>query len=137
MPSLIGVGGATGIAANYLKAAPSTKFGTRELVHALITINNVNLYTNADLSDSNFSKAIRAIQTIAEIYAVGIPADTEGPGSSFTVILSADTLADDNYGQVGDFDTNNNSTNLENVLNNLFDETVNVTYTVMFGLAYD
>jgi hypothetical protein len=136
MPSLIGVGGATGIAANYLKASPSTKFGTRELVHALITIDNVNLYTNSDLSDSNFSQAIRAIQTIAEIYAVGTPADNEG-SSTFTVILSADTLADDNYGQVSDFDTNNNSTNLENVLNNLFDETVSVNYTTMYGLQYD
>lgn len=130
MPSLL----STDIAANYRLASPSTKFGTRELIHALITVQNVNL-TDTSTVDGNFARAIQAIQTIGEVYAVGAPSFGEG-ASNFTVILASDNLADDNFNDNPGNGTAD-STNVSNVLSTLFNESVNVNYTVMFGLAYD
>ena len=132
MPSLIG----SSIAQNYRKASPSTKFGTRELVHALVTVSTVDL-TDTSASDGNFAKAIQAIQTVGEVYAVGQPTFGEG-ASNFTVILSADTLSDADQADAGNNFTNNSkATTLDAVLTTLFDESVQVSYTVMWGLAYD
>ena len=132
MPSLIG----TDIAANYRKVSPTTKFGTRELTHALVTVATVDL-TDTTTPDGNFARAIQAIQTIAEVYAVGQP--TFGAGSSnFTVILSKDTNADSTLASAGSFFTDNgNATTIDAVLTALFSESVSVTYSVMYGLAYD
>ena len=132
MPSLIG----ELVAANYRKASPSTKFGTRELIHALITVANKDL-TDSSTPDGNFAQAIQAIQTIGEVYAVGEATTGEG-SSSFTVILSADTLADTNQAEAGNnFTDNSKATDLETVLNTLFGESITVTYTTMYGLAYN
>ena len=153
MPSLIG----NYVAANYRKSGPSTRLGTRELVSALITINNTDLsdysssnnenlfegMTNpgqqAGTSDGNFAKAISAIQTIGEIYAIGDPV-SNGGNAEFTVILSADTLSDSDFtdssnnNSMGD---NDNATTLGTVLNTLFGQSVTVNYTRMQGLSYD
>lgn len=154
MPSLIG----NYVATNYRRTGPGSRFGTRELVSALITIANVDLtdYTTTDNEDlfdgetnpnqtngsayGNFAKTIDAIQTIGEIYAIGEPTFGEG-ASNFTVIMSADTLGDDNFtGNINSNNMNNdnsNATNLEDVLNTLFDESITVVYTRMRGLAYN
>lgn len=83
MPSLVG----TTVTANYLKAAPSTKFGTRELAFFLIDIASVEATPTA--SDSVFSKLIRAVQQVAEIYAVGTPSS-----DGVVFVLSEDTTPD-------------------------------------------
>jgi hypothetical protein len=154
MPSLIG----NYVAANYRRTGPGSRFGTRELVSAHITIANVDLtdYTTTDNEDlfdgetnpnqtngsayGNFAKTIDAIQTIGEIYAIGEPTFGEG-ASNFTVIMSADTLGDDNFTDninSGSMNADNsNATNLEDVLNTLFDESITVVYTRMRGLAYN
>jgi hypothetical protein len=154
MPSLIG----NYVANNYRRTGPGSRFGTRELVSALITIANVDLtdYTvtdNEDLFDGetspnqqngsaygNFAKAIDAIQTIGEIYAIGEPTFGEG-ASNFTVIMSADTLGDAVFtgnANSGSMNTDNgNATNLDDVLNTLFNESITVVYTRMRGLAYN
>jgi hypothetical protein len=83
MPSVIG----TLVTANYLKAAPSTRFATRQLAFFTVTISNVHVdYLD---SDSLYSRAIRAVQQNAEIYAVGIPA-----ANDFVVIVAQDTAND-------------------------------------------
>jgi len=130
MPSLL----TTDIAANYRIASPGTKFGTRELIHALITIDTVNL-SDVNTVDGNFARAIQAIQTIGEVYAVGAPNFGEGV-STFTVILASDSLADNNFNENPGNGTAE-STNLDAVLTTLFNQPVTVNYTVMFGLAYD
>lgn len=130
MPSLL----TTDIAANYRLASPSTKFGTRELLHLLITIANTDL-TDTNTVDGNFAKTVQAVQTMGEVYAVGAPSFGEG-ASNVTFIVSADTFADNNYNDNPGNGTAD-STNLESVLNTLFDQSVTVNATVMFGLAYD
>lgn len=90
MPSVIGDTGYNGLggpAANYLKAKPSTRFATRQLAFFDVNISNVHVgYTD---SDSTFSRAVRAVQKNAEIYAVGVPASDH-----FIVVVAQDTAND-------------------------------------------
>lgn len=130
MPSLL----TTDIAANYRIASPGTKFGTRELLHLLITVANTDL-TDTDAVDGNFARAVQAIQTIGEVYAIGQPTFGEG-ASNFTVIVSADTFADNNYNDNPGNGTAD-STNVDQVLSILFNESVTISTTTMLGLAYD
>jgi len=90
MPSVIddtGYNGLGGPAANYLKAKPSTRFATRQLAFFTVTIADVHL--NYATANSTYSKAIRAVQQNAEIYAVGLPA-----ANDFVVVVAQDTAND-------------------------------------------
>jgi len=83
MPSLIG----STVTANYLKAAPSTQFGTRQLSVIKVAIDGVFVsYANAN---SLFSKSVRALQQTAEVYAVFTPVDDST--DYFHAIIAADT----------------------------------------------
>ena len=109
MPSLLG----TTVAANYLKTSPTTQFGTRSLRIIQVVADksgdsDIDLrtqkyavtgatsgaftgsYTDAD---SFFSAAVRAIETVAEIYAVGQPDET-----SFIAVVAAETANDSGTG---------------------------------------
>lgn len=61
----------TATSANYLKASPSTQFGTRQLT--IISIAQAGVHTNYADANSLFSKTVRAVQQTAEVYAVGTP----------------------------------------------------------------
>jgi hypothetical protein len=80
MPSLIG----TTVTANYLKAIPSTQFGTRRL--SVINVAIANVHTNYANSDSLFSKSVRALQQTAEVWAVFTPA-----AGAFKAIIATHT----------------------------------------------
>ena len=85
MPSLIGQPGYA--TTNYLKTKPSTRFATRQL--AFYLVHGTNVGTDYADSNSNFTKAVRAIQTQAEIYAVGVP-----QADDFIVVVAQDTAND-------------------------------------------
>ena len=88
MPSQIGqAGNVVDIAANYLKAKPSTQFGTRQL--SVLNIAIADVFVDHALSDSLFSKSVRALQQTAEVWAVFTPVD--GSPDSFNVIIATDT----------------------------------------------
>ena len=70
--------------ANNYKAAPSSKFGTRELAFFSVTIASVE--TGYTASNSTFAKAIKGIQQVAEVYFVGTPAS-----NAFVVAVALDT----------------------------------------------
>ena len=80
--------------ANWLKTAPSTQFGTRELTFLKITAVTGNTGSTSAVdfsgtyttSNSAFSKAVRTIQNFNELYAVGTP-DATG----FIVVIADDT----------------------------------------------
>ena len=96
MPSLVG----TTVAANYLKAKPSTQFGTRQLT--VITVAIADVFVGHALADSLFSKSVRALQQTAEVWAVFTPVD--GSPDSFNAIIATDTQWDGdsaNQGAVG------------------------------------
>jgi hypothetical protein len=93
MPSLLG----TTVTTNYLKTAPTTQFGTRELsvVKVLIGGTNASMIlvdgstagaTGYLSSNSIYSAAVRALQGFAEVYAVYTPVAT-----GFIAVLAADT----------------------------------------------
>lgn len=83
MPSLIG----NTVAANYLKAKPTTQFGTRQL--SVLNIAIADVFVDHALADSLFSKSVRALQQTAEVWAVFTPVD--GSPDSFNVIIATDT----------------------------------------------
>jgi hypothetical protein len=86
-PGNIGYADGITVSANYLKAKPSTRFGTRQLAFFNVAISNVHVdYRD---SDSLYSRAVRAIQVNAEIYAVGTPAS-----DNFIVVVAQDTAND-------------------------------------------
>ena len=112
MPSLIGSTGsdgttATGVAANYLKMTPQdtyatgaefSNFGTRSLrLLKVVTTGGTNdLTKGADgatgtYKDQNsvFARAVRALQTMGEVYLVGEP-----DGTTFMALVSGDTVND-------------------------------------------
>ena len=81
MPSLVG----TTVAANYLKSTANfSQFGTREL--AFISISVTGLDTNYANANSTFSKTVRALQQLVEVYFVGTPAS-----GAVVAIIAADT----------------------------------------------
>ena len=83
MPSIIG----TLVTANYLKAQPSTQFGTRQL--SVLTITQAGVFVDYADSDSLFSRTVRALQQTAEVWAVFKPVDA---GTDyFKVIIAKDT----------------------------------------------
>jgi hypothetical protein len=85
--------------ANWLKTAPSTQFGTRELTFLKVVATGSDGSTAVDFSatstasNSDFSKAVRTIQNFNEIYAVGTP-DAVG----FIVVIADDTKNGANSG---------------------------------------
>jgi beta-glucosidase-like glycosyl hydrolase len=91
MPSQINnAGNVYNVTANYLNAKPSTRFSTRQL--AFVEIEVTGCHTNPYLSNSLYSRAIRGVQAVAEVYAVGIPS-----ANKFMVVVAQDTDgADDN-----------------------------------------
>ena len=88
MPSLIG----TTVTANYLKTVPTTQFGTRRLSVINIAIAGLTDGATPDsytLSDSLFSKSVRALQQTAEVWAVFTPVDAGT--DSFNAIIATHT----------------------------------------------
>ena len=80
----------SGVAANYLKAQASTQFGTRQL--SVLKVEIANVFTSHATANSLFSKAVRAIQQTAEIWAVFTPVDDTT--DYFHVIISTDSQWD-------------------------------------------
>ncbi len=86
MPSLVG----STVAANYLKAAASTNFGTRQL--SVIKVAIAGVYTSYADANSLFSKSVRALQQTAEVYGVFTPVDDTT--DYFCAIIATDTQWD-------------------------------------------
>jgi hypothetical protein len=93
MPSLIDPSlthSQVNVAANYLKTTPSSNFGTRQLTVIKVALDTV--YVNYANPDSFYSRAVRALQLNAEVYAVNAP--TDASPDYFTAIVAYDTLWD-------------------------------------------
>ena len=88
MPSQINnAGNVYNVSANYLVAKPSTQFGTRQL--SVLNIAIVDVFVGYALSNSLFSKSVRALQQTAEVWAVFTPVDAGT--DSFNVVIATDT----------------------------------------------
>ena len=97
---------------NGLKTQPSSKFGTPELEFLVVTINDSEANSfNAEGeyldSNSDYSKAVRALQTAGEVFAVFEPT-----GDRFTAIVHSNTLPHDDGETAGDGGANNTLTDI-------------------------
>ena len=98
MPSQIAnAGNVHNITANYLVADPSTQFGTRQL--SVLNIAIADVFVSYATSNSLYSKAVRALQQTAEVWAIFTPVD--GAPDSFNVIISTDSQFDGNTAHQG------------------------------------
>jgi len=110
MPSLFG----TDVAANYGRMTtqqtygvgqPFTNFATRQLRFIKVVATAADGSTPVDFTDasaaalSDFAKAVRALQTVAEVYALFTPGT-----AGFIAVISEDTVND------ADVDTNTRPT---------------------------
>jgi hypothetical protein len=95
MPTLVG----TSVAANHAKAVETSQLGTRRQVFFVVDM-NTDVETNYTASNSLYSKAVRAIQSVAEIYSVSAP-----NSQNFTVSVAWETAATDTP---DDLNTNQN-----------------------------
>ena len=151
MPSLIGSTGsdgttATGVAANYLKMSPQdtyatgaefSNFGTRNLrLLKVVTTGGTNdLTKGADgatgtYKDQNsvFARAVRALQTMGEVYLVGQP-----DGTTFMALVSGDTVND---AAVGSNVASTGYNALEAVINSSLNASGSSTVTACGTAAY-
>ena len=121
---------------NGLKTSPSSTFGTPELEFIVVTINDNEANTfNAEGeyldSNSDYSKAVRALQTAGEVYAVFEPSFDR-----FTAIMHTNTLKRDAGESAGDRGANNT---LTDILTNVIGYAVTVWSAELVGdgLNYD
>jgi hypothetical protein len=63
---------------------PYTSFGTPKLQALKIVSATINFSTTANAANSNLYKAVTALQTLAEIYYVGVPGNT---ATGFVVLV--------------------------------------------------
>jgi hypothetical protein len=96
MANLVG----TDFARNYVKAVETSQMGTRQLAFFQVDM-NTDVETNYTNSNSLYAQAIRGLQTVVELYAIGKP-----NGSNFTVIVAADTAPYDSGDVPGDGNRN-------------------------------
>jgi hypothetical protein len=77
-------------------AGPYTRFGTPTLQAIKVVSATINFSTSYTAINSNYAKAISAIQERAEIYYAGIPGNT---ATGFTVLINvANSDTGDGYG---------------------------------------
>ena len=121
---------------NGLKTQVSTKFGTPELEFLVVVIddNEANTF-NAEGeyldSNSDYSKAVRALQTVGGVFAVFEPSSDR-----FTAIMHSNTLPKDAGEAAGDGGANNTLTDiLSDIIG--FDVVVWAAELVGDNLSYD
>lgn len=73
---------------------PYTRFGTPQLQALKIISSNYNFTTTPTVSNSNLSKAVRALQELAEIYYVGVP--TASGANQFIALVNLNTAFNGN-----------------------------------------
>ena len=135
-PGNIGYAAGVTVSANYLKAKPSTRFSTRQL--QFVEIEVTGCHTNPYATDSLYSRAVRGVQAVAEVYAVGRPSSNK-----FMVVVAQDTDgADDLHGDV-DASNNGNSQTLANAVaasvqgSDDLELTIAAVYKRMLGAGFE
>lgn len=101
-------GSPTDLAINTKKVQPSSLFGTRQLKFISLYLYDYNLYTDDDNGsykdpDSLYSKIVRTIEEVAELYYLGAPTLINNDTIVFGI---ADTTGQWYYSDEGDHDQN-------------------------------
>lgn len=116
-------------------AGPFTRFGTPQLQAIKIVSATINFSTSYTASNSNFSKAVRALQDEAEVYYVGIPGNT---ATGFTALVHVNkTDSGDGFGASTNFD--GSYENMEDIIGAAIgtaENDVTVTNVTLTGLTF-
>jgi hypothetical protein len=114
---------------------PYASFGTPTLQAIKIISATVNFATTYTTVNSNFAKAVAALQSMAEIYYVGIPAAT---GTGFVALVNLNkTDTNDGYGASSTFA--NSYENIEDTIRAALgtaEDDVTVTNVALTGLTF-
>ena len=136
MPSQINnAGNVYNVTANYLVAKPSTRFSTRQL--QFVEVEVTACHTDPYLADSLYSRAIRGVQAVAEVYAVGRPS-----ANKFMVVIAQDTSGVDDSIE-NTFDTNSNAQSMTTAVQNSvqgsgdLELTIAATYKRLLGAGFE
>ena len=116
-------------------AGPFTRFGTPQLQAIKIVSATINFSTSYTGSNSNFSKAVRALQDEAEIYYVGIPGNT---ATGFTALVHLNkTDSGNGFGASTSFD--GSYENIEDIIGaavGTAENDITVTNVTLSGLTF-
>jgi hypothetical protein len=115
---------------------PYTSFGTPKLQAIKVVSATINFTTTPTVSNSNLSKAVTALQGLAEIYYVGIP--TASGANQFVALVNINkTDAGEGYGASGS--ANASYENIEDVIGAALgtaENDVTVTDVTLTGLTF-
>lgn len=115
---------------------PYTSFGTPKLQAIKVVSATINFTTTPTVSNSNLSKAVTALQGLAEIYYVGIP--TASGANQFVALVNINkTDAGDGYAASGSAD--GSYENIEDVIGAALgtaENDVTVTNVTLTGLTF-
>jgi hypothetical protein len=115
---------------------PYTRFGTPTLQAIKVVSSTINFSTTYTATNSNYAKAIAAIQERAEIYYAGIPGNT---GTGFTVLINvANSDAGDGYGasSAADGTYDNLEERVDVAVNGSDTGDITITNVVLSGLTF-
>lgn len=117
-------------------AGPFTRFGSRELQAIKVVSATVNFATGYTAANSNFYKAVNAIQERAEIFYIGIPQNT---ANGFVALISkVNSDSGDGYGSLSSAD--NTYDNLEEkidvAVNGSDTGDITITNVTLTGLTF-
>ena len=115
---------------------PYTRFGTPTLQAIKVVSATINFSTTYTATNSNYAKAIAAIQERAEIYYAGIPGNT---ATGFTVLINvANSDAGDGYGAASSADGtyDNLEERIDTAVNGSDTGDITITNVVLSGLTF-
>jgi hypothetical protein len=116
---------------------PYTRFGTPQLQALKIISSSINFTTTPAAVNSNLYKAVTALQSLAEVYYVGIP--TASGANQFVALVHLNkTDAGDGYGasSVAD-DTYDNLEEVISIAITGSDGDVTITNSTLTGLSFN
>ncbi len=115
---------------------PYTSFGTPKLQAIKVVSATINFTTTPTAANSNMSKAVRGLQSLAEIYYVGIP--TASGANQFVALINTNKADSGNgYGASTSFD--GSYENLEDAIGaelGVAENDITITEVALTGLTF-
>jgi hypothetical protein len=116
---------------------PYTRFGTPQLQALKIISASINFTTTPTIVNSNLSKAVRALQDLAEVYYVGVPT-ASGANQFIALVHLNKTDAGDGFGASSSAD--GSYENLEDAIGAALgtaENDVTITNSTLTGLTFN
>jgi hypothetical protein len=116
---------------------PYTRFGTPQLQAIKVISATINFTTTPTIVNSNLSKAVRALQDLAEVYYVGVPT-ASGANQFIALVHLNKTDAGDGFGASSS--ANGSYENLEDAIGAALgtaENDITITNSTLTGLTFN